>query len=476
MKRISMLFTAVCILSLLVAITGCKTNESFTPEAVSSYVSEDNDAEETDDSPLRVFIDVEYGSNIYARVKDELAKYRTKYVDGEEEPISFQTWIEKKGGPSGIELEIPPANGSDRDIVLTSLRTEIMAGGGPDVFVCGSGIGYHIKETNGGYDLSSGEYIESEPLFIFPQQVMKRNMFLALDDYIEKAQFMEWEKLTPAVMEAGRTEKGQLLLPMTYTVATAAFREADVGHHTPSKKMKWEDMLSGEPHMRLAAVIGWNPGSVLAPLGDYQHDNLELSEEEMVRYFNEKLDNLEKYKEESGVPCLSFDLKVIDNFDLSIYDERFDKDAPIVLVPLYSRKGGYMATVTSFAGINVNTKRPEDAFFVVDYLLGEECQRSMIYSYMTFDQAVPTLEGLMTQDTAVSDGIENVFMPDNFYEQFCAVRDNISFADFATPLNHELQRLYIDELKPSLTEPAQKSRESMIHDAYMRMNMELAES
>ena len=67
-------------------------------------------------------------------------------------------------------------------------------------------------------------------------------------------------------------------------------------------------------------------------------------------------------------------------------------------------------------------------------------------------------------------------MSDNFYEQFCAVRDNISFADFATPLDHELQRLYLDELNPSLMESAPKPRESMIHDAYMRMNMELAES
>ncbi|MEY8313369.1 hypothetical protein AALA61_15675 [Oscillospiraceae bacterium 42-9] len=473
MRRKSLLLTAVCFLTLFVAITGCKTNENLTSESVSTFVSEENGAEETETSPLRVLIDIEYGSNVYW-LQDSLSRYRTKRINGEEEPISLQTWIENMGGPSDIEIEIAPIRENERDIYLSSLRTEMMSGGGPDVFVCRTGIGYHKKETNG--KLIEGEYIKSEPLFNFPQQVMERSMFLALDDYIEKAQFMEWDKLTPSVMEAGRTEKGQFLLPMTYTVATAAFREADVGHHTPSKEMKWEDMLSGEPHMRHAAVSGWNPGSVLAPLGNYEREKLAISEEEMVCYFNKKLDNFEKYKEESGVPCISFDLKVIDQFDLSFYDERFDKDEPIVLVPLYSRNGGYMATVTSFAGINANTKRPDDAFWVVDYLLGEECQRSILYAYMTFGQAVPTLEGLMTQDTAVSDGIEEAFMSDNFYEQFCAVRDNISFSDFATPLDHELQRLYLDELNPSLMESAPKSRESMIHDAYMRMNMELAES
>ncbi len=473
MRRKSLLLTAVCFLTLFVAITGCKTNENRTSESVSSYATKENAAEEKDASPLRVLIDVEYGSNVYW-LQDELARYQTKYINGELEGISLQDKMEDMGGPSDIEIEIAPIRENERDIYLTSLRTEMMSGGGPDVLVCGCGTGYHMKEKNG--KLIDGEYIKSEPLFNFPQQVMKRNMFLALDDYIEKAQFMEWDKLTPAVMEAGRTEQGQLLLPMTYTVATAAFREADVGPYTPSKEMKWEDMLSGEPHMRLAAVSGWNPGSVLAPLGDYEHDKPAISEEEMVYYFDEKLDNFEKYKEESGAPCISFDLKVIDEFDLSCYDERFDNDEPIVLVPLYSRNGVYMATVTSFAGINANTKRPDDAFWVVDYLLGEECQRSILYAYMTFGQAVPTLEGLMTQDTAVSDGIEEAFMSDNFYEQFCAVRDNISFADFATPLDHELQRLYLDELNPSLMESAPKSRGSVIHDAYMRMNMELAES
>lgn len=468
MRRISILFTAVCFLTLFVAITGCKTNETLTPEGVSSYATEENAAEETDASPLRVLIDVEYGSNVYW-LQDSLSRYRTKYINGEEKPISLQTWIENMGGPPSVEIEIAPIRENERDVYLTSLRTEMMSGGGPDVFVCRGGAGFHEKETNG--KINYGEYIESEPLFKFPQQAMKRNMFLALDDYIEKAQFMEWEKLTPVVMDAGKTEKGQFLLPMTYTVATTAFRESDV-EHTPSKDMKWEDMLSGGPHMPLAAIAAIDHmGNALAPFADHEHDKLAISEEEMVRYYSEKLDNREKYKEESAVPYTGFDLKVLHEYDLSFYDEGFNKDDPIVLVPLYSRNGGYMATVTSFAGINANTKRPDDAFFVLDYLLGEECQRSILYAYMTFAQAVPTLEGLMTQDKSVSDGIEEVVIPENFYEQFCAVRDSISFVDFATPLDREFQKLYFDLLTAS-----QESRESIIHDAYMRMNMELAES
>lgn len=91
---------------------------------------------------------------------------------------------------------------------------------------------------------------------------------------------------------------------------------------------------------------------------------------------------------------------------------------------------------------------------------------------MTYDNAVPTLDGLMTQGTSVSTGDNKKWtMPDPLYNEFCAVRDNIKFSEFATPLERELQQLYID-----LTTSTSKSKETMIHDAYMRMNMELAES
>ena len=451
----------ILIIALLCAVfAGCKSGGGGgAPEesSASSGSSEQND-------PLRVLIDVEYGSNIYLSLKDELGAYMEEYSQGKKKNVSFQTVIENMGGPSSVEIEIPPIKENDWDMYLTSLRTEMMAGGGPDVFVCGAGIGSHENQK-------TGEYIESEPLFRYPQQAMKRNMFLSLDGYIENAKYMDRENLTSIVMDAGKTEKGQFLLPMTYTVPATLFRKSDV-EHTPSKEMKWEDMLFGEPYMRLAAVNAWRyAGSGLAPLGDYDHDKLAISEEDMVRYFNETLANLENYESESGIPSARGDLRVTGDILLSFFDGRFEDNDPIALVPLYSRGGGYGAIINSFAGINANTKRPDEAFWVADYLLGEECQRSGFCAFMTCDRGVPVLEGLMTEKKTVSDGIEDWTMSDNLYEQFCAVRDNISFADFATPLDYELQQLYFD-----LLEPSTKSRESIIHDAYMRMNMMLAES
>ena len=55
------------------------------------------------------------------------------------------------------------------------------------------------------------------------------------------------------------------------------------------------------------------------------------------------------------------------------FDEENGASDELTLVPVFSRSGGYYAVITSFAGINVNTKRPDDAFFVVDYIMSKDC-------------------------------------------------------------------------------------------------------
>lgn len=460
MKKYILSIFAICLL--ISQFAGC--GELGHKSNLNNSQMSDNPVE--DHRSLRVLVDVEFGSSLYLDVEDELRKYKAVPSAGGEKTIGLVAAIKDAGGSENIQLEFPPKCGEERDIYLSNLRTEIMAGGGPDVFVCLSGIGFHFDKDNN----FQVHYVE--PIFRFPQQAMKRNMFLPLDNYIKTAKHMEWDKLTQVVMKAGRTEKGQMLLPMTYTVPTTLFRKSDV-KSALSKEMKWDDMFFQDTALGVAAVSDTSTlmGSALAPLADFENDKLAFSEEDLTR-FCEKITNHQTLDNDNTIPHFRFNLKVLDSFKLNDYNEAFKNDDSFTLVPLYSRNGGYMATVTSFVGINANAENPEAAFSVVDYLLGEECQRSKLYAFMTYDNAVPTLDGLMTQGTSVSTGNNKKWtMPDPLYNEFCAVRDNIKFSEFATPLERELQQLYID-----LTTSTSKSKETMIHDAYMRMNMELAES
>ena len=180
--------TLLSLLMLIAALGGCRPKD-----AEESRAPEGGGAE-----PLRVFIDVEFGSNVFISVQEFLRDYEAETTKGGKTKYkSLQAVIAELGGPEDIELEFAPKCGDERDAYMTALRTEIMAGKGPDVFVTLSGYGSHWD------DASLSKLCREDSLFQFPKQAMERNMFLPLDDYIEKARFMEWDKLTTIIMETG---------------------------------------------------------------------------------------------------------------------------------------------------------------------------------------------------------------------------------------------------------------------------------
>lgn len=139
------------------------------------------------------------------------------------------------GGPENIEFDSIPYEGSAREIAMDRIRTEIMAGGGPDVF---------IVTTQG-----------SNSLFPIPEKAMQEGVFLPLDTYIQDMAQSEWDKLTPAVLEAGRTDEGQVLVPMMYTLPITIYKKEDVPEAPPAGTT-WQEMLSDETNiLRNAAVM-----------------------------------------------------------------------------------------------------------------------------------------------------------------------------------------------------------------------------
>lgn len=361
-------------------------------------------------------------------------------------------------------------HGEERDAYLTALRTEIMAGNGPDVFMCLSGWGTHTV----GDDFTT--LCHEDAVFKFPQQAMERNIFLPLDEFIEDARFMEWDKLTPVIMEAGRNEHGQLLLPMTYTVFMGLFKRGDVDFTLEGNTgLEWKDMLDMGPACAAVAaksIYGGYQSAALAPLADFERDELALTEEELLEYVALALEAEERLKGEKLPEAQIQSLKP-DSF----FDSQYGRSNELTMIPRFSRGGGYRALINSFAGINVNTKRPEDAFFLVDYMMSREGQQSSLYVHMTHDRAVPTMEGLLSGRGSgvfaptVPGSEEYVNMSENCYKEFEKVRDGISGADFYTSLDEEMFNLAVD-----LADGTGKPVEELVHGAYMHMNMMLAES
>lgn len=439
--------------------------------------------------PLRVCVDI--AGNLFAPDADASSQgYATSFVE----------LAKSICGIEDIELEYVPASGSDREAMMTRIRTEMMAGGGPDVF---------IMRCN--YQLGRMNQVENRSLFLFPEKAMELGTFLPLDKYLKDARFMEWDKLTPTVMAAGRTEKGQMILPLSYEIPAAFFRKADVPN-MPDGDTTWQDLTADDSGvLKVAASLPFaNNYNLLATslgkLADYQKQELLFTEEELLQRVQEirslsawhdalKVpgDVPEHFKTKLGVGFEMMNLgnsqSVESGVDLpglhaisgmSTVDKyTFVTTDPLTMVPVYCDDGGVSAVVHAYGAINANTKRPEDAFAVLDLLLSHEAQSNYsIYHALTWDEVqIPTYEGLMTEDDPIRmEYGETYYMVAENYEALSKVRDQISQVHFCSTLDMELEELVNWLVTAQATSTySDAALEQQVHEFYSRMNLEFFE-
>lgn len=483
MKRTFRTPIALLLLAVLLAALSVACGPDDFPSQVPGEPTPSPEPEKSE--PLRVLVDAEYSSVPDTRVREVLSQTT---VDSTETK-GLAEIVKEKGGPD-IAFEYPPIFGNERDSYLTSLRVELMSGSGPDVFLCTA-----YSNVYGDMKNMSGNTVPSyvvEPVFRFPDKAMQNRVFLPLNDRIENAQFMEFDKLTPVVMEAGRYEGEQYLLPTGYTLPLMCYPKSDFSFDC-SQNMTWQEMGEAGPeltHASYALASSLWCGYLFSPFMDYEKDEPAFTEEELLDLLKE----IEKRKAEVKGPDLpdhireelsvgfTYSLEHEETREYEGISDAFDLEEGLTMVPVYSVDGGYQATVASFAAINANTRQPDEAFFFLDYWLSEECQRSAACTHFNWQNGVPTTEGLMTQEKPCLfyEGLDQEHNPtfmewsmtDAVYEDFCKVRENISSAQFATPVDGEVG----DLISPIVYGQGSPDLEKLTHEAYMRMKMIAAES
>ena len=165
---------------LLLHFTACSKNNSMKTTSSITYIG---NTESKD--PLRICVDIQESyyldpsANIMQAQKvmnDFLVDVRTN-LGGQEVVVEFLP-------NDGAANEDTTAR---RASAVSRLRVEMLAGGGPDVFI----MRYIQTDWGGdGANLDSGDI-----LFTNPQKIMDSGVFLPLDEYIENCtRFAEWEK------------------------------------------------------------------------------------------------------------------------------------------------------------------------------------------------------------------------------------------------------------------------------------------
>lgn len=350
-----------------------------------------------------------------------------------------------------VRFESLPKTGTDRDVALTRIRTEILAGKGPDLFICAQRL----------YGVTAGP---NDALFLpFPVQAMTNHIFLPLDGYIEKAEYMDMDTLQPAVVAAGRNEEGQQILPLTYTFEAAFF---DRKAYAPERDlpMTWEEMLNdSDPEIRYAASsAGARLQDIIGELADYSKDVPAFSEDELYSWaemwFNAWQTLPEDIKEEKKPLTVPLTPLGLSNAAIDL-----NGGQEYTIIPAYNRNGGITANITTFAAINRNARRPNEAFKIIDYLLKPQIQLTSPL-FQNRMEGIPVYMFTSDDKSLVSSSWE---MNEANFEMFSALREQINTAKFPGPLDVCLWGVQAYD-KDIL--------EKSVHEQYVLMQMYLAES
>ena len=486
MKRLAALFLA---LTLLFTFLGCSTatkkkdavDEYFEnkKETTEEFVAYGKEEEEISKDPLRIMMDLEYvGRDV---------------IDASVILNEFLSTLEQSGGLSDVVIEYVPGHGSDRESILDRVRVELMSGGGPDVFIvnCGGMSLYGAQQT--------------KPLFQVPQKTMENGLFLPLDTYMENnTQFTEWDKQTQSVLSAGRNEEGQQIIPLTYTLPIICYSTNDVPDFPASENASWTDIINDPVLSELARplygciqmqpfegvnipnIMNGRAEFILGDLADYSAGKLLFTEDEVIQKVNDLCSLYDTTaavapdgKEMYPYSVTNFGMQLAENMSLLPKEpvpedgpaECFYGTEPLTLVPLYSDDGGVTASIMSFAAINRNSQRPEEAFTVIDLLMRDVVQRKYsLYSELLTGVSVGITmhEDLMLKDTPVG-GRNQWYMSEHRFDAVCKIRDRITAANFKTELDVLVYDMFTDCLISYINGGSEEEINTLVSDYYEKM-------
>ncbi|WP_369297967.1 hypothetical protein [uncultured Neglectibacter sp.] len=449
------------------------------------------------------------------------------------EPENLRRALKSKGelDPDTLEIELLPTEEAERTVRLRALRTEIMSGGGPDVFLmtCNfsgwrSGRGIYRPNSGDGKDP-----FEQERLFSDVEKCMENHFFFPLDNFFEKAKYFDPDMILPAVLEAGKTDEGQMVLPITFTFPIAVYQK-DIVQPQGELPTSWQAAAdsSNRAAQKAYGVAAWNQFSDIFPrLSDTSGWGLTVTKEELTQRVKEAVklcdfnlltmmetaaDNLPKlleydeyinYAEKvaaSPFPAEEFggflSERSIDYYNISfwspgIYDYRWEtKKCSQIIEPIYNTAGGVTAGITTYASINRNTKHPEEAFRVLDTLFcidvqnGQgstpEAQSDMKFQTLALrgSYGIPSRNDLLKDHTLAfqmeySSRMSIVPGPnEELFSEYTALRSEVTHARFYGALDQELQTMYEACLEAENDEEIEK----IVSQSYDTMLMILAES
>ncbi len=362
-------------------------------------------------------------------------------------------------GNLDLDIVVLATDPVERDAQAKSIKTEIISGGGPDIFVLGCEPFY--LEENGG--------AACEPFFPNLNKNIAQNIFLPLDDYISESSNINIENYPPELMAAGRSDEGQEVLPILCTLSAVQY-ESSMFSESFKALYSLGEIFAGEAgqYGSLFALGDRadisNMNFAYTQIIDWENEKLLITEEELAEAMKEFSEFVSENKGNTGTISYS-SFSVVDEDNL-MYRELYEDEYE--LTGLTNETGGLTAVITDYVAVNRNTGSPNTAYKFAELFLCDAVQMNEgFYSES---------EGYNIYDTLRPSGFARItvhkfaYGDDEFSAEYIG---KINSARFYTEVEDTLTKMWQEVRVQSLY--GDIDAKSVAEDIYMKLRMILAE-
>ena len=268
-----------------------------------------------------------------------------------------------------VEIQTLPGEGPERETEIEKLRTEIMAGKGPDVYLLESDQD-NIAEVRS-YLLEN------------PYQAMQSGALAPLDEYMEGDTYWENSTYNEAFLKAGRFDGRQYIIPLAGDWFVLA-QKSGIDEMEGDTLWEWIEQAeaSSDIQQKMAFRGIWQgAGRWMQPAVDYENQEVFFDKEEwkeFVKQWVSFLESTDAMIEESGS---GFSLNFIESVG-------YEPGTTLRLIP--DMNGHKVASVGSYGAVGMSSDYKEESYELIMLLLNERTRK---YKEEKHDRELPVLDG-----------------------------------------------------------------------------------
>ena len=198
--------------------------------------------------------------------------------------------MEKENPGLTVRLDILPTDPQEREITLKQLRTKIMSGNGPDVYLLPTGdtltLDYVQRKTR------RTREVQIVPLFADVNQAMRSGIFADICESYNGDRGLGKESLKTEIMDAGMVDGKRYVLPLRFNIPVILTDETMLKSYSIDT-----DTLNSDTYTSVQTFLSRDAGiaaffrlpldgSLLPPPFDYEKEAVLLREEQLVEYLH----------------------------------------------------------------------------------------------------------------------------------------------------------------------------------------------